>query len=77
MKIKNLDINSDGNKNSENILYFKLGSINKLFFTGNICEYIHSKISKYKYIPKGNITKNNFKDTIKFTPANNNLQLFY
>ena len=64
LKIKNLYINKKGDKNSENILISKINSINKLFFTNNICENIHSKIAKF--IPKGNVTKNNFQETIKY-----------
>ena len=64
LKIKKLYINKKGDKNSENILISKINSINKLFFTNNICENIHSKIAKF--IPKGNVTKNNFQETIKY-----------
>ena len=57
-KCKNRYVNKRGDKESENLLYSKLKSLNLLYFTNNVCETVHSKISNH--LPNGNITKNNF-----------------
>ena len=47
INIKNNYINNEGNIQSENNLISKLKSLDKVYFTNNICETIHNKISKY------------------------------
>ena len=55
LKCKNLYINKNGSEESKKILLSKLKSLNKLYFTNNICETIHSKISNY--LPNLAVTK--------------------
>ena len=62
MKISKLYINKNGDKSSENALISNLKSLEKVYFTNNICESIHAEISKY--ISNNSITKNLFRDTI-------------
>lgn len=47
INLKNNYINNEGSIQSENNLISKLKSLDKVYFTNNICETIHSKISKY------------------------------
>ena len=47
INLKNNYINNEGSIQSENNLISKLKSLEKVYFTNNICETIHSKISKY------------------------------
>lgn len=64
LKIENKYIISKGSESNKKLLFSKVTSINKLFFTNNICENIHSKISKN--IPNGQINKYNLKQTLKY-----------
>ena len=45
LKIKNQYANNKGKNNSEYNLISHLKSLDKVYFTNNICESIHSKIS--------------------------------
>ena len=65
IKTKNLYINKNYDKNSEKTLISKLKSIQKVFFSNNICESMHSKIAKN--LPSGAVTKTNFRDTLDYT----------
>ena len=47
INLKNNYINNEGSIQSENNLISKLKSLDKVYFTNNICETIHNKISKY------------------------------
>jgi hypothetical protein len=47
MKISKLYINKNRDKSSENALISNLKSLEKVYFTNNICESIHAKITKY------------------------------
>jgi len=47
INLKNNYINNEGSIQSENNLISKLKYLDKVYFTNNICETIHSKISKY------------------------------
>ena len=58
IKYKNLYINNKGKNNSYYPLKDKIKDLNKLYLTNNICENIHSCISKH--LPNTRITKNNF-----------------
>ncbi len=64
MKIKNLYIKKNGKGKCEKDLISKLKSLNNIYLTNNICESIHSKISKN--LPKGPITKSIFRDICNF-----------
>ena len=64
IKCKNLFINKKGDINSDKTLKSKLKNLNKFYFTNNVCESIHSKISNL--LPKGNVTKNSFRDTMQY-----------
>ena len=69
IKCKNLYINKKGKNNSYFPIKDKLKSLNKLYLTNNICENIHSCISKH--LPNTRITKNNFRDTLNFIIKDN------
>ena len=64
IKIKNLYVSKNGRRDAENNLISKLKSLEKIYFTNNICETIHSKISKY--LGDNIISKNKFRDTLNF-----------
>lgn len=64
IKFKNNYKIKNGNKQSEKLLLDKLKGLNLLFFTNNICETILNKIANH--LPNSRMTKNNFKDTIKY-----------
>ena len=63
-KLKNQYIKKNGNKKSETELISKIKSLEKVYLTNNICESIHSHISKY--IDNKNISKKLFKDTLYY-----------
>jgi len=64
IKLKNAFIKKKGNKKSETDLVSKIKSLEKVFLTNNICESIHSHISKF--IENKNISKILFKDAINY-----------
>ncbi len=68
LQCKNLFINKKGLDNTENILISKLKSLNKLYFTNNICQCIHSKIANH--LPNFSVSKKNFIDTIEYILKN-------
>ena len=68
IKIKNLYVSKNGRRDAENNLISKLKSLEKIYFTNNICETIHSKISKY--LGDNIISKNKFRDTLNFIMNN-------
>ena len=61
-KSKNLFIIKKGDKYSKNNLVSKFKSLEKVYFTNNVCESIHGQIAKY--IQNRNVSKSLFKDTI-------------
>lgn len=62
LKIKKKNINENGNKNIEKNLISELKGLEKLYFTNNLCETVHSHISNN--LPNNKITKTNFRDTV-------------
>ena len=64
IKTKKNYIKKKYNKYAEKSLITNLKSIQKLFFSNNICESIHSKIANF--LPHGPTTKTNFRDTIEY-----------
>ena len=64
IKLINYYVNHDGNSSSEKNLISKLKSLDKIYMTNNICETIHSNISKYIEINK--VSKNTFRDTLNY-----------
>ena len=52
-------INHTGNQLSEKNMISKLKSLDKVYIINNICETIHSNISKY--IDENKISKNTFR----------------
>ena len=64
IKISKLYINKKGDKSSENALISNLKSLEKVYFTNNICKSIHAEITKY--VDNNIINKNLFRDTIRY-----------
>ena len=64
LKIKNVYKNNEGKNNSEKELISKLKSLNKVYCANNICESIHSKISKY--LGNNKVIKAASRDTLNF-----------
>ena len=64
MKIKKLYIDNKGKNLSDDKLISELKSLNTVYFTNNICESVHSKISND--LPKGQVTKTSFRDTLNY-----------
>ena len=69
LKCKNLFINKKGKENSDNILFSNIKSLNKVFFTNNICESMHGKIANH--LPNRFISKERFIETLNYIINNN------
>ena len=63
-KCQKLYINKNGSNNSNNTLKSELKSLNKFYYINNMCESIHSKLSKI--MPNGAVTKESFRNAIKY-----------
>ncbi len=63
-KLKNTYITKKGNKSSEKDIISKIKSLGKVFLTNNICESIHSYISKF--IKNKSVSKSLLKETINY-----------
>ena len=64
MKIKKLYIDNKGKNLGDDKLISELKSLNTVYFTNNICESVHSKISND--LPKGQVTKTSFRNTLNY-----------
>ena len=64
IRIKKKYQNEYGNSHSEKQLISILKSLEKVYVTNNICETIHSKLSKF--LGNKPITKNLFRDTLNY-----------
>jgi hypothetical protein len=71
-KCINLYINNKGKNNSYYPLKDKIRGLNKLYLTNNICENLHSCISKH--LPNTRITKNNFRDILNYIIKDNDFK---
>lgn len=52
-------------------MLIELKGLDRFYFTNNICETVHSHISKF--LPHNKITKSNFRDTVNSIIENTRL----